>query len=339
MELERNIDVLVLGYYGFGNLGDELLSKAVVDNLLAAGIEKKRIVLLSGNVAQSEALTGVKCFDRWNLGTVSVLMKQSKSFLLGGGGLFQDSTSVKSCGYYWWMTRTAKMSKTKLWAVSQSVGPLRSMLGKWFTKNALKKCAYLSVRDDNSSQLLSSWNIAHSKAADLVLSLPSNRLSCNGDTLLLNLRPGYSAAAEIAIKQANFIAKREKLKITGVALAKEDEVYLENIEAEGQIKFKNVVLLKDIPDFENVAKTASKAIGMRLHFAELCAMHGLPILSAAYDPKVQGFCEQWKLPIVSEKLTDDYGIVSSEKMAQAKETIETEFKHGLAAVLSPAEGA
>ncbi len=334
MRLEKNIDVLVLGYYGFGNLGDELLAEAVVSNLVSAGVQKEKIVLLSADPQKSEARTGVKCYNRWNLGTVSALLKQSKSFLLGGGGLFQDVTSVKSCGYYWWIVRAAKMSGTKIWAVSQSVGPLKSMLGKWFTKNALKNCAYLGVRDQKSSALLDSMGVeGYETAPDLVMCVPFTEKHCGGDTLLLNLRPGYDEAAENAVRIANFAAKRNKLKIIGIAFAREDQVYLENLQADEKIKLKDIVLCETAEAFEKLAVNASQAVGMRLHFAELCALASLPAAMAAYDPKVAAFCEEWKLPVLTEKLSDEFAAVDSRKLQAAREKIVSEFWKGLASVL------
>ncbi|MDO4952976.1 MAG: polysaccharide pyruvyl transferase family protein [Synergistaceae bacterium] len=334
MKLERNIDVLVLGYYGFGNLGDELLAEAVVRNLVSAGIQREKIVLLSADPQKSESRTGVKCYNRWNLGTVSALLKQSKSFLLGGGGLFQDVTSVKSCGYYWWVVRAAKMSGTKIWAVSQSVGPLKSMLGKYFTKNALKNCAYLSVRDRKSSALLDSIGVeSYETAPDLVMDIQFTEKHCGGDTLLLNLRPGYDAAAESAVRIANFTAKRNKLKIIGVAFAREDQVYLENLQADDKIKLRDIVLCETAEAFEKLAVNASQAVGMRLHFAELCALASLPAAMSAYDPKVAAFCEEWKLPVLTEKLSDKFAAVDCGMLQAAREKIVSEFRNGLAAVL------
>jgi len=336
MKLERNIDVLVLGYYGFGNLGDELLSKAVVDNLTDAGVEKDRIVLLSANPELSEKNCGVKAYNRWNLGTVSALMKQSKSFLLGGGGLFQDVSSVKSCGYYWWMVRGAKISKTSVWAVSQSVGPLQSRLGKWFTKNAFKNCSYISVRDEKSQKILSEWNIKSVTTPDLVLGNKIDKAAAKGNCLLLNLRPCYDEAAVLAIRQANFIAKRDKLKIIGVALAREDQVYLENIEAKGDIKLKETVLVEKTDDFNALLQNATCAVGMRLHFAELCMLAQLPLSISAYDPKVEAFCENWNIPQLSEKMSDSFGVVKTDKLKGIAEKITDEFRAGLNTVLTAA---
>lgn len=334
MQLEKTIDVLMLGYYGFGNLGDELLSKSLTEKLVACGIDNKKIAMLSANPDSSEKLTGVKCFNRWNLGTVSALMKQSKTFLLGGGGLFQDVTSVRSCGYYWWTVRAAKISKTKVWAVSQSVGPLHSWLGKFFARNAFRNCDYIAVRDDKSLEILKKWHINAKYCPDFVMGLQVPRRNTNdGNRLLLNLRPCYDNIAEIAIKQAKYISKRDNIKITGVAFAKEDEVYLENLKANGKIKIDNIIYVKNLDEFADVARSASKAIGMRLHFAELCVLARIPVSMAAYDPKVASFCGKWNLPLLDEKKSDAFGTVGTEQIKSLSEDITSCVKNGLSALL------
>lgn len=54
--------------------------------------------------------------------------------------------------------------------------------------------------------------------------------------------------------------------------------------------------------------TADLAVGMRLHFLILAALHNVPFIGIAYDPKVQGICKHWHMPFVRtselEKLPD-----------------------------------
>lgn len=47
--MTRKYDVLLAGYYGFGNLGDELLVDACVKLLEKNGIPRERIAVLSAD--------------------------------------------------------------------------------------------------------------------------------------------------------------------------------------------------------------------------------------------------------------------------------------------------
>ena len=55
--------VALAGYYGFGNLGDELLAEAAIAALLRCGVDKDRIVLMSAAPEESRQKFGVDSVD------------------------------------------------------------------------------------------------------------------------------------------------------------------------------------------------------------------------------------------------------------------------------------
>jgi len=137
--LTRKYDVLLAGYYGFGNLGDELLAEACVKLLEDNGVSRDRIAVLSADPGKTRESLGTASYDRWKLGEIRRAMKDSNSMLLGGGGLFQDRTSLRSCFYYWSLIRMARISSVKCWAVGQSLGPFNTTLGPYFAKKRVWK--------------------------------------------------------------------------------------------------------------------------------------------------------------------------------------------------------
>lgn len=214
--MTKVFDIAILGYYGFGNLGDELLLEAVISLLLMSGISKEKIVILSNSPAETEEKYGVKSINRWNVKGIFNTLLKSKSFLLGGGGLFQDVTSIKSVLYYWFMIKLAQLAHAKPWAVGQSVGPLKRNVSRNFTKNAFKSCINVVARDVKSYSLLSKWGANVSIAPDLVLSFPVNTINFSArDTVLFNIRPGYESLAHDLV---DFVVKNSVGKeIIGVA--------------------------------------------------------------------------------------------------------------------------
>ena len=92
-------DIIIAGYHGFANSGDEALLLAILNTL-----RKKRpeldVTVLSKKPEETARVYGVKSIFRYNIFKVIKEMKRSKMLLFGGGSLLQDVTSSKSILYY-----------------------------------------------------------------------------------------------------------------------------------------------------------------------------------------------------------------------------------------------
>lgn len=293
-------DVLIVGYYGFGNLGDELLAESAVNLLQSAGIPRGRIAVLSAAPELTSKRLGIKAFNRWNITDIYGTLRESRTVLLGGGGLFQDSTSIKSCFYYWGVIAVAKICGTRPWAMGQSIGPLRSVISRWLAKSAFASCAYRGVRNSKSLEQLDAWGLTGELAPDLVMGLDVNNNFEREGTLLLNLRPGYGAMAENAAREAQRFADENKLRVRGIALAKEDEKLLKDFWLKNILKLDELILLETLDDFENAAAGSTFAIGMRLHFLILSMLMGLRCCAVPYDPKVNSLALEYNIPMISK---------------------------------------
>lgn len=327
-------DVLLVGYYGFGNLGDELLAESAISLLQSAGIPRGRIAMLSAVPQQTSIRLGIKAFNRWKITEVYGALKKSRSMLLGGGGLFQDSTSVKSCLYYWGITVIAKICGARPWAVGQSIGPLRSVLAQWLAKNAFASCLYRGVRDSKSLTWLHARGLSGEQSPDLVMGIEVKPVSEHGSVLLLNLRSGYGAMAENAAREAQSFAVQNQLLIRGIALAKEDEALLWEFKLKNILKLDELVLAETLEDFENAAIGSTYAIGMRLHFLILSLLAGLKCCAVPYDPKVNSLALEYNIPMVD---LSGAGIAFSEAWrgawsGGAREKLSEIFRRAVAAV-------
>ena len=92
-------NAFVVGYYGFGNLGDELLKSATIKILREAHFEKIYLTLpskFSKLNLQSNYSDSVSRFDPVD---VFSAILNSKIIVAGGGGIFQDETSTRSFLY------------------------------------------------------------------------------------------------------------------------------------------------------------------------------------------------------------------------------------------------
>ena len=327
---KTNIDVLICGYYGFGNLGDELLLSSIVALLVQNGIND--IAVLSASPEDTAQKLNVKAYYRWCLKEIFKALKTSRTLLLGGGGLFQDTTSVASCFYYWFIVAAARFLGVKVWTVGQSVGPLNTVFGRVLTKHAFSSCVYCSVRDEKSFNTLAEWGIKPRLSFDCAMSLDVKRNNVHGNKLLLNLRPGYDNVARDVLCSAICCAKENHLEIFPVAFAEEDAAFMQKFLFPIDVALHQTTVVKTLSDFENITYGAFAAFGMRLHFVVLSYLAGIPVAAGAYDPKVKALCLEFAIPE-----TKDGGSVSAvsgcSDVQKIKENILSEFAFGLKAVM------
>ena len=200
-------------------------------------------------------------------------MKDSNSMLLGGGGLFQDRTSLRSClllvtdPYGPYLFRKVLGRLTVIGTVQHDIGPL-------FCKNAFGKCVYRNVRNRSSLGMLNNWGFFGTQSPDLVMSLKVKRDFEKGDRLLLNLRTGYEKVSGAAVSSAVKAAEQKGLKIFGVAFADDDIKEFEKYVSKGTLKLDQITVVRSLSQFENILSRSCCAIGMRLHFLVLALLAG-----------------------------------------------------------------
>ncbi|SMB88453.1 Polysaccharide pyruvyl transferase [Desulfonispora thiosulfatigenes DSM 11270] len=86
--------VILSGYYGFNNAGDE----AVLYSIIAAlrGLDENlEITVLSNNPEHTIKAYQVKAINRWKVKEIYPAIKEADLVISGGGSLLQDVTSKK----------------------------------------------------------------------------------------------------------------------------------------------------------------------------------------------------------------------------------------------------
>jgi polysaccharide pyruvyl transferase CsaB len=142
--------IVLAGYLGCGNLGDDAVMLGVTDRL---GIHHEYVVL-SGDPDQSFREYGFHGIPRKHPKEVDRIISECDAVLFPGGSIFQDVTSAKSTIYYTSIAKMAKKHGKKLIFLGQGVGPLNSWLGKRQAVSAFNLADLLVVRDPQSAHLL-----------------------------------------------------------------------------------------------------------------------------------------------------------------------------------------
>ena len=278
--------VLISGYYGFGNLGDEAILSGLVTGLRARG---HHLAVLSNNPERTRALHGVEAVARYK-GLPSALV-QCDAVISGGGGLLQDRTSARSLRYYLGVLRLAKALGKRCVVYGQSVGPL-SPAGARTVRRTLKGIP-VAVRDGASRRLLASLGIDAALVADAALLLPEPRgtttMSLTPPVLLIP-RGGYPDITEAMVDLA------KALRVKGVPLAGmaiqplQDDAPLKRLkEAVPEL----ALWRADTPSAAlSTVAGAAHVVSARLHGLIFAAAARRPFSGVVYDPKVAAFAEE-----------------------------------------------
>ena len=142
-------DVLICGYYGYGNMGDETLLSVIVRELRRQN-PSVRICVLSAKPEETKAYHSVNAVSRFDFARIAEKMKCSEMLLFGGGNLLQDKTSTHSLLYYTHILRMARQYGMKIMVCANGIGPINSESNRECVKKALALADEISLRDRES---------------------------------------------------------------------------------------------------------------------------------------------------------------------------------------------
>lgn len=154
--------IVLSGYYGFRNSGDEAVLRSILTALETegrlAGIAYEPIVL-SADPAWTTRMYGVRAVPRMKLAEVRKAIRESHGLISGGGSLLQDATGPASIPYYLGIIKLAQWMRKPTFVYAQGVGPVNRKVFRPMIAWVFKRCRYISVRDMESAELLHSMGL------------------------------------------------------------------------------------------------------------------------------------------------------------------------------------
>ncbi|MBL0057958.1 MAG: polysaccharide pyruvyl transferase family protein [Elusimicrobia bacterium] len=153
--------ILLAGYFGHGNAGDEM----ILDLL------RRRFGLapfLSG-----PAPRGPNAVPRFHLPSVFRALRHSRALLLGGGELFQTRTSVRSLFYYLSLPLLARWFRRPVFGFSLGLDPHLPLTFRSLTASVLRGARRLWVRDERSRVFLAGRGVGADLMPDIVWAWPA----------------------------------------------------------------------------------------------------------------------------------------------------------------------
>ncbi len=331
--------ILLSGYYGFGNAGDE----AILAGTLAAlrhRLPSCEVTVLSAQPPATAAEHGVRTAQRWHWPTIWRELGRTDLLLQGGGGLVQDSTSRLSPFYYLGLLLAARLRRKPFMIYAQGLGPLGGGPARWLTGRVFRRAAAIAVRDEASAALLKMVGVRRevvvtADAAALLEPAPAEAAARflpqerAGPLIGLALReaPGAERLVEGAIAAAKSLRKLSGGPCLALTLHAYDDGPLAARAAEAldgsvvgvSATGKDAWPTRTPAEWMGIVASLDFVISMRLHAAIFAAATGVPFVALSYDPKVAAFAHRVGAPCV-EIDADPRDIVEvTERTWQARE--------------------
>lgn len=345
--------VLICGYYGFGNIGDEAVLAGILQQLSSLW-PKARYLVLSADPERTAREHGVEAVRRYDVKSVCRAMRTSTVLISGGGTLLQDVTSSRSLYYYLLMILAARWYRLPVIIYGQGIGPLRSSWNRFLTSRVLRLSQLIIVRDMGAYEQLAAWGIDEKKlclGADPVLALKvtaiddhqeqlQGKLRRHQPVLFVSLRPWPLLNASLPTLAATLDRLCEKAWQVVFIPFQFDADYPVCRACAALMRKPALVWDKPLAVKEALALfgEADYCLGMRLHSLIFAAVQEVPMLGIAYDPKVEEFLRQLGLeelaiplpnatgqPLDGELLTRYLELLEKEGdrlTAQAREKLE-----------------
>ncbi len=307
-------DVLISGYHGFKNSGDEALLFAILKTLKAKKPELD-VTVLSKTPTETARVYEVRSISRYSPFQIIKEMKKTKVLLFGGGSLLQDVTSRKSIYYYLAILFLAECTGMKTMLYANGIGPITNKLSRFLAKHILNRVDVITLRDDRSVEDLKGLDVTKPKiiiTADPAFTIDTDaslsgkyftkRAGVPDNTRLCavsirdwkNLKDGFSD--ELA-RLLDYMAENHNIYPIFVPFQ-----YPHDLEVSKSVMKKmnkpSYILSRELTVAEmfSVLSEAEITIGMRLHSLIYATTLTIPSMALVYDPKIIAFMESINQP-------------------------------------------
>ena len=314
--MEWKNSILISGYYGFDNSGDDAILKAIVKDIRSKN-SKININVLSNNPEKTKAMYGVDAVDRFKLKEVFSAIKNTDLFLSGGGSLLQDVTSTRSLLYYLTIMKITKLLGKPVMVYANGIGPVERKINRFLTRRILNKVDLITLRDNRSMEYINDLGVKNTNTfvtADPVFTLEAAPKSRINQIFNRENIPRDKKIIGVSLRQW----KRSKDLIPIIVDAIKHMVdkydmnillvpmhYPEDLAISMEIRDlvdKNCYIIKEkhsVEEIMGIIREFEIIIAMRLHSLIYAANQKVPMVGLSYDPKVDGILKSLGMESIS----------------------------------------
>ncbi len=311
------VRLVLSGYYGFDNVGDEAILYAIIHSLKEYN-PKIEIVVLSNKPEKTAETYRVKAVNRWSLKEVRATLKSSDGLISGGGSLLQDETGRKSIPYYAGIMKIAQQLKKPVFIYAQGMGPITSKLNQLIVKHVLNRAKLVTVRDSQSEQLLKEIGVAEPihLVPDPVMGIDATDFHSSW------LGQQRFQGKVITVSVRNWANDDHAFPEIATALDQlaNNGYHIVFVPMHGKNDFQTSQQIQDlmtttayiapydstIQEKMAIIKESDLLFGMRLHALIFAAVGHTPFVALSYDPKIDSFAEIVDQPVVGHIESSDW---------------------------------
>ena len=308
--------LLISGYYGFGNLGDEAILEA-----LATELRRQRpdavLRVLTANPDRARELD-LEPVPRKSLLPVVRALAGSDLLLSGGGGLVQDSTGAGSVAYYLGLVALARLLGRPAMLFCQGWGPVSTPKGIRLARLLAPRASLATLRDEESLRDFGALapRVPARLTADPALLLepaeparmaailaeeglagevgclegPTGRNPGRGPLVAVAVRTWPDAPMEALADALDAFARSEQARYVLVPFQPDRDTEPSRALAARLEGRATVVRPRSPRETLGLLGCMDMVVAMRLHALIFAAGRGIPLLGLSYDPKVERFC-------------------------------------------------
>ena len=338
--------ILMSGYYGFDNSGDDAILKAIVKDFRELNNDLN-IIVLSNNPTKTEGMYPVKAVNRFKLREVLSAIKSTSMLISGGGSLLQDVTSTRSLWYYLGVMTIAKIYKKPVMIYANGIGPINKKVNRILTKFILNKVDLITLRDENSKKYIKDMKVINKNiyvTADPVFTLdPAPKeiidnifekegIPSEGNLIGISIREWKKAdhLEDTIVKTINYLINKYRVKIVLIPMHYPEDVDI-CLNVIKSVNNDDCYILKEkysVEEIMGVIKKLDLIIAMRLHSLIYAATQSVPMVGLVYDPKVEGILDSIGMKFMSnvESLSYEELISNIDHVWNNKEEIKLELE-------------
>ena len=309
----RKYRVVMSGYYGFDNAGDDAILESIQQAIHDTSAEVS-VTALSNDPERTRRQYGLEAIPRFRVWRVFSALRKGDALLSGGGSLLQDTTSTRSLLYYLSIIRCAQWLGKPVMLYANGIGPLRRPNNRRRVKKVVERATLVTLRDHSSARELREMGVERKDiyvTADPVFHLsPADEGRCLELIRSTGLEEGRPFVA-VSVREwrdtgdfyrqlarlCDHLHREYGLEVLFLLMQPERD---RQATARVRALMEEPSFQLDLPcsprELMGVLGRARLCLAMRLHTLIFAARMAVPAMGLVYDPKVASYLEELDLP-------------------------------------------